>query len=234
MSAFSKHLWYLTEELLPLVLFCSSVDNEEKSKIAEEIKQHEQTDKCEGRVKTEFGKPKFPDILSQDDIESLALSTFAGKDSLGFFRILRLDTAFLDKSVESWKDDDTYLRAKEVVDSLAVVNDSAERGVKLCHDFLTTAKKDDNLQNILQVVENNRNQLPNQRKRTTSSKNWFLKLQGNVYSIIFMFSRPPIPPSLRFIYFEIEYSLKSGVNISFWDKFHRKITFFLGKPLINF
>ena len=196
MSAFSKHLWYLTEELLPLVLFCSSVDNEEKSKIVEEIKQHEQTDKCKGRVGTEFGKPKFPDILSQDDIESLALSTFAGKDSWGFFRILRLDTAFLDKSVESWKDDDTYLRAKEVVDSLAVVNDSAERGVKLCHDFLTTAKKDDNLQNILQVVENNRNQLPNQKKRTMSSKNWFLKLQGNVYSTIVLFSHPPLPPGV--------------------------------------
>ena len=106
--------------------------------------------------------------------------------------------------------------------------------MKLCHDFLTTAKKDDNLQNILQVVENNRNQLPNQKKRTMSSKNWFLKLQLNVYSIIFMFYRPPIPPSLRFIYFEIEYLLKSGVNISFWDKFHRKIRFFWGKPLINF
>ena len=77
------------------------------------------------------------------------MPSFAGKDSWGFFRILRLDTAFLDKSVESWKDDDTYVRAKEVVDNLAVVNDSAERGVKLCHEFLTTAKKNDNLQNIL-------------------------------------------------------------------------------------
>ena len=47
MSAFSKHLWYLTEELLPLVLFCSSVDNEEKSKIVEEIKQHEQSVRVE-------------------------------------------------------------------------------------------------------------------------------------------------------------------------------------------
>ena len=138
--------------------------------IVEKIKQYEPIDRCEGQTGTEFGKPKFPDILNQDNINSLALPYFVGKDSWGFFRILRLDTAFLDKSVESWKEDDTYLRAKEVVTNLSVVNDSAERGVKLCHDFLTTAKKNDNLQNILQVVENNRNQLPNQRKRTASSK----------------------------------------------------------------
>ena len=48
MSAFGNHLWYLTEELLPLVLFSSSVEDEEKSKIVDEIKRHVPSEKCEG------------------------------------------------------------------------------------------------------------------------------------------------------------------------------------------
>ena len=45
------------------------------------------------------------------------------------------------------------------------MNDGAERGVKLTYDFLDRARKERNLQNILQVVENARKALPNQCKR---------------------------------------------------------------------
>ena len=66
---------------------------------------------------------------------------------------------------------------KCIVENLAVVNDAAERGVKLGHDFLSCARKEENYQNILQVVENDRKSLPNQRKRhATNKKLWFLKL----------------------------------------------------------
>ena len=47
---------------------------------------------------------------------------------------------------------------------LAVVNDAAERGVKLCNDILPYAKGEARLQNVLQVVENNRARKGNQRK----------------------------------------------------------------------
>jgi len=63
-----------------------------------------------------------------------------------------------------------------VVSNLCVVNDSAERGVKLCHDFVNVSAKENRLQNILQVVENNRNDIPNQHKRKMESKSWFIKL----------------------------------------------------------
>ena len=44
-----------------------------------------------------------------------------------------------------------------VVRNLCVVNDAAERGVKLCHDYIDSARKEGNIQSILQVVENNKN-----------------------------------------------------------------------------
>ena len=52
---------------------------------------------------------------------------------------------------------------------LQVVNDVAERGVKLCNDFIGSSRDEERFQNILQVVENHRKAQPNQRKRVTPS-----------------------------------------------------------------
>ena len=81
-----------------------------------------------------------------------------------------MDYGFLDKPVQDWPNDDRYLRSKEVVNNLSVVNDGTERGVKLAYDFVDGVKKENNLQNILQVVENDRNMVPNQIKRKMKSK----------------------------------------------------------------
>ena len=50
---------------------------------------------------------------------------------------------------------------------------ATERGIKLGFDFLNVAKLEEGLQNVLQVVENCRWRLPNQRKRKLESKRWF-------------------------------------------------------------
>ena len=47
---------------------------------------------------------------------------------------------------------------------LKVVNDSAERGVKLAADFLEAARSEGRFQDILQVVEKSRADTPDQRK----------------------------------------------------------------------
>ena len=41
---------------------------------------------------------------------------------------------------EHWKENIEYIKAQYIVDNLQVNNDSAERGVKLSHDFLDSAK----------------------------------------------------------------------------------------------
>ena len=53
-----------------------------------------------------------------------------------FFRILNLSPSFLVKRVEEREDDESYLEAMVTADNFVVVNDAAECGVKLCHDFL--------------------------------------------------------------------------------------------------
>ena len=89
---------------------------------------------------------------------------------------MKLNYGLLSKPVEYWPKDSGYLEAKLIINNLSVVNDGAERGVKLAYDFFGSSKKEDNFQNILQTVENDRRLIPNQRKRKLTSKWWSLKL----------------------------------------------------------
>ena len=79
--------------------------------------------------------------------------------------ILQLDTSFLADDVESWPSSAAYLTSAANVLALNVINDCAERGVKLSSDFLTTARSEQHYQNVLQVVEQDRKQQPNIRKQ---------------------------------------------------------------------
>ena len=47
---------------------------------------------------------------------------------------------------------------------MSVVNDVAERGVKLCSDNLTSSRNEDTFQHTLQVIEQDRKDQPNLRK----------------------------------------------------------------------
>ena len=120
----------------------------------------------------EYGKQP-PKTTSVNQIE---LTSFVGSKSMGFFRALHLDFSFLQQSSEDWPTIDSYQKAHSVVTNIQVVNDSAERGVKLGHDFLNGAKTESRYQNLLQVVENDRKRVGNQRKLGSESKTWFLTL----------------------------------------------------------
>ena len=43
---------------------------------------------------------------------------------------------FITQPVEDWISNEYHLYSKKLIINLVVVNDAAERGVKLCHDFL--------------------------------------------------------------------------------------------------
>ena len=127
-----------------------------KLKIAQMLSTSEKKDTCLNSltgtdVGQGYGKPVFPSVPAAADED---LSQFIGQDSWIFFTILNLDTDFLSLPVAQWEGDSSYREGKVVVSELCVVNDAAEREVKLCCDFLQSAKKEKNLQNVLQVVEN--------------------------------------------------------------------------------
>ena len=108
--------------------------------------------------------------------ETSTLASFVGKSSWNFFYVLDIDAGFLEFPVEQWDDSQSYITACETIQNLRFVNDSAERGVKLASDFLPAAHIEGRYQNILQVVENVRAQLHDQRKRAKCGERWFLHL----------------------------------------------------------
>ena len=141
-KAFSAHLWYLTEELVPLALYSSAVDPAIKAKMADGLLQLDKKLTPSKRFGAGYGKPRFPKF---PQTASSSLESFIGEDSWSFFGIMRLDPAFLQKPVADWLSDISYLDGQKTIDSLSVVNDGAEREVKLAHDFLGQAKKEGNL-----------------------------------------------------------------------------------------
>ena len=69
-----------------------------------------------------------------------------------------------------------------MVKNLEVVNDSAERGVRLAADYLSRTQIKSKYQNVLQVVEKECHLVPDQRHRSWSStrETWFLRFEDNI------------------------------------------------------
>jgi len=69
--------------------------------------------------------------------------------------------------VETWNDNECYTDAERIVKSLKVVNDTAERGVKLIQDYNTMLTKDEEQkQFLLQVIQEHRRMYPDSKKST--------------------------------------------------------------------
>ena len=173
-TAFFRHGWYLSEENVILAFFSSAVDLDVKIKMVEALKACPATPLPTKRSGNFHGKPPHP---KQSDVDLEGdLSQFIGSDSWQFLRVMNIPHSLLETPVRLWDEDPHYKRAKNIVDHLLVVNDAAERGVKLAHDFVDAAKSEGKYQNILQVVENSRAEKPDQRSKKVTAKRWFLKL----------------------------------------------------------
>jgi hypothetical protein len=164
LRAFKQHLWYLTAEMVPLALFSQLVPAAERRALADRllaIKPLTASLKPVQRYGTGFGKPAFPPEVT----ESTTLADLVGPDSWYTIHILQVDTSFFSEDTDLWPDDPAYQASKANVLAINVVNDCAERGVKLSSDFLSAAKSEEHYQNVLQVVEQDRKKQPNLRKR---------------------------------------------------------------------
>lgn len=162
-KAFTNHLWYVTEETVPLALWSDKVPEADRRVLADSMLaiRPANLSNPKHRFGMGFGKPKFPKKID----DSSTLSDFVGIDSWFLFFILKLDSEFMVEDVKQWPNCISYQTSKTNLKGINVVNDCAERGIKLTNDFLTSAKTEDHYQNILQVVEHDRKKIPNLRKR---------------------------------------------------------------------
>ena len=156
-----RHGWYLTPEVVIFSLFSDKISEDEKSRISCKLL----TLRSSKPESYKLQKPKFPNIDNQTKLFDLITS-----ESFKFFDILGLEFDWLAMSPDKWEENESFKVAKNFVRTVKVVNDTAERGVKIAEDYATILTKDDAMRSmILQGVENNRSKYPDFKKITLNN-----------------------------------------------------------------
>lgn len=92
----------------------------------------------------------------ESDIMNKGIHHFVNQNIRYFFEVLNLSDEFLETHPATWNSNQSYLKSLNIVRALNIVNDTAERGVSLMQEYLQFVKKEDELQRVLQIVEENR------------------------------------------------------------------------------
>ena len=154
-----RHGWYTTPEVVMFSLFSSKLSIDEKAEITCKLLRQSQPQSYK------LQKPKFTNIEEKTKLVDLVTP-----ESYKFFDILGLDCSWLEKNPDKWEEDESYLVAKEFVTTVKVVNDTAERGVKMAEDYATILTKDDDMRAmIMQGVEQNRAKYSDFKKATLNN-----------------------------------------------------------------
>ena len=138
---FINHLWYLSEECAAFSIFDERLSDEIRREMAQKILQKDicpqasinyNTDQIEvdKRNKLFVKESEVEYVLTKN----LPLDLLSSR-SLNMFRRFHISTDFLTTDPSRWKDQKGYNNGKVIIASLKVVNDTAERGVKLMEEF---------------------------------------------------------------------------------------------------
>lgn len=86
------------------------------------------------------------------------MEQFIDPNSINFFYKLGLSTSWLEEECISWVRNSSYLECLSIIKKLTVVNDIAERGVKLMQEYNDLfTKNEEQKQFIIQVLDDYRN-----------------------------------------------------------------------------
>ena len=146
-----RHLWYLSEELVPLSLCDNYTSDVEKAAIVTMMlragrPQHFQQQKT---VMKEH-------LLNNRMRDEVKLHEFAGELSWLVFERLDVEIDWMQLPPPDWMDSPAFVRFKNLVDSLEVVNDCAERSIKDVTEFVNYSKDADSRDRVMMVVNHHR------------------------------------------------------------------------------
>lgn len=142
---FSKPLWYLGEETVALAFFDKKVPIPEKRKIVARLTGNTESEPIK---RFDLHPDDIGEFLKKD------LSHFVTSNTIKFFDRFDIDTEFLNHDPSTWLDREDYIEARAMMKLLKVfilfcykkftilkmkfikvVNDTAERSVKLMSEY---------------------------------------------------------------------------------------------------
>ena len=157
MNKIKNHLWYLSEQLIALSFFDDEISIDTKQKMMEALEKS--------------AEPEPPKKINVDINAELNanIEDFVTIKTKTFFEINDLPSSFLEKSVEDWAEDEAFLASQKMIRHQKVVNDIAERGVKLIEDNKLITRNEQQKQYLLQVVSEYRKKMKDKKKSTLIS-----------------------------------------------------------------
>ena len=85
-----------------------------------------------------------------------------------FFQVIGRGDAcshtWLKSSIQEWENCCDYKKFRDFIHNIDVVNDRAECGIKLIQEYIGSAHCESDLQDLLNVVDNEKSKLPNLNK----------------------------------------------------------------------
>lgn len=131
LRAHKRHLWYLSDELIILSLFSDKVSNEDKANMIAQMTPNV-GERTENSIKHS---------REIDDIQNIELYHFISPRSGFLFERLELDVDFLNENPDDWNEMESFKNAKQkILDLIIVVNDSAERAIRMGANAITNQK----------------------------------------------------------------------------------------------
>lgn len=124
LKVLERHLWYISEDLVGLAIFSDQVTSREKKDIVAKMSSVSSSPRMvrgNQEVLKRTANPK--------------LCNFATTRSKAFFQRMNIRTSFLNSEPDLWKENPDFTDGIVKVKNLLVVNDVAERSVKMCEDF---------------------------------------------------------------------------------------------------
>lgn len=161
---FINHLWYLSPESVRFAFFdFFEISDDTKIKMVQSLKNDNNTDgdsiNVEKRLCVKLNE--IPSFINK------TIESFISDKTLNFFKRFNINYNFIETLPSTWKNNLEYKRGKEIVSQLKIVNDTAERAVKLIEDFNKIgSKNEEQKQYILQVVTEYRQRYSNSNKST--------------------------------------------------------------------
>lgn len=146
LTVLSRHTWYLSEELIALAMCSKKLSNQSKQELASKMQSFKRPEEYRP------GKPVLPEVSEDSQI-----SDFVGANSWLVLDILGLEGDWLNRPVGEWVDSREFMTFSDYVLNLKVVNDTAERGIKLWSEYIGILTSDEvKRQDLVQVVEEHR------------------------------------------------------------------------------
>ena len=137
MKALERHLWYLKPEMVVFGLFGNAVPNEDLQALGKALidcRPEQLPDRPSQRKGSGFGKPTFPKLNPSSNLADLV-----EPDSWWTIKLFGLNLDFVGEDIKEWEARKN-ISSKKIAESLNVVNDPAERAVKLSSDFVASAR----------------------------------------------------------------------------------------------